>query len=182
MAYILHGDRILKVITKSNDIELTNIVIDDKYPYETHLMFDFKTNILIENEIFEITGYFGKTFDKYYNEEKEHFFITLHDDDLSDKLTDNLFTIKEYIENNLTNVALEEDTSERFLLKHKYLNKPLECYLNIHLRYIADYNSPILSYDYNTRYHVARLTKGLIEYLKDFYKTDFSEFEKIEIK
>lgn len=182
MAYILRRDKIIKVITKSNDVKLTNITINDEYPYETNLMFDFKTNILIDNEIFEITGYFGKSFDDHFNEIKESSYITIHDYDLRHKGIDNLSTIEEYIENTLTDITLKEDKSKLFLLKHKYLNKEYESFLNIHQYYIKSHNRPILSDGYNTRYYVAELTENLIEELKELYKTDFNEFEKIEVK
>ena len=182
MAYILRRDKIIKVITKSNDVKLTNITINDEYPYETNLMFDFKTNILIDNEIFEITGYFGKSFDGHFNEIKESSYITIHDYDLRHKEIGNLYTIEEYIENTLTDITLKEDKSKLFLLKHKYLNKEYESFLNIHQHYIKSHNRPILSDGYNTRYYVAELTENLIEELKELYKTDFNEFEKIEVK
>lgn len=156
--------------------------INDKYPYETNLMFDFKTNILIDNEIFEITGYFGKSFDDRFNEIKESPYITIHDYDLRHKEIGNLSTIEEYIENTLTDITLKEDKSKLFLLKHKYLNKEYESFLNIHQHYIKSHNRPILSDGYNTRYYVAELTENLIEELKELYKTDFNEFEKIEVK
>lgn len=101
---------------------------------------------------------------------------------LSDKLLNNIFTIEEYIINNLTNIELKEDKSEHFVLKHNYLNNQPERYLNVPTHYLSSHNRPILSYDYNTRDYVAELTENLIEELKKHYKTDFNEFEKIEVE
>lgn len=184
MAYILKGDKIFKVKTKSEDVKLDSIRFYDNYyhiPYLT-LFFTFKTNILIENEIFEIDGFFTKNFDRNMDEIKERSHININDYDLYDKLIDNLLTITEYITKNLTEIELEEDTSERFLLKHKYLGGEIESYLNIHSCYIARHNRPILSYDYNIDDYKAELTGGLLDYLKKFYNTDFSEFERINKK
>ena len=65
---------------------------------------------------------------------KDNFYITIDNKrQLPEKLIDNISTIEEYIINSLTDITLEEDISERVLLKHKYLNRPLKCYLNIHI-------------------------------------------------
>lgn len=91
MPYILNSDKIIKIITKSNDVKLTHITIDDEYPYKINLMFDFETNILFENEIFKIKGYFGKFFNKYYQEEKDNFYITINNKhQLPEKLIDDI--------------------------------------------------------------------------------------------
>lgn len=184
MAYILDGDNILKVITKSEDVTLNSVRFSDIYSSEIYLslMFDFKTNIIIENELFKLTGYFGKSFDRNYKEENNAFYITFDECDLPDKVRDNLFTITKYIEDNLTDIELEEDNSKRFLLKHKYLNKELESYLNIHRCYLSKHNRPTLGDGYNTFEYTAELSEGLLGYLKEFYSTDFSEFERVDVR
>lgn len=185
MAYILNGNKIIKVIPKSNDAILKHIFIkDNSYDRDRiSLIFDFKINILFEDEIFEIEGTFSKYFNEYYTEEKDMFYISIDNKyRLSDKLLNSISKIEEYIINNLTNIELKEDKSERFILKHNYLNNQPERYLNVHTHYLSSHNRPILSYDYNTRDYVAELTEGLLEELKKHYKTDFNEFEKIEVE
>lgn len=184
MAYILEGGRIIKVKTKSEDVELSSIRFYDNYyhiPYLT-LFFDFKTNILIQNEIFEVEGFFTKDFDFNMDETEDELNLHIDMDALSEKAKDYIFAIMEYIRKNLADIELEEDKSERFLLKHKYLGKETESYLNIHRCYTESHNRPILSYDYNTRNYKAELTDDLLDYLKKFYNTDFDEFERINKK
>ena len=184
MAYILKGDRIFKVKIKSEDVELDSIRFYDNYyhiPYLT-LFFDFKTNIQIQNEIFEVKGFFTKDFDFNMDETEDELNLRIDMDALPEKAIDNIFTIIEYIRKNLTDIELEEDKSERFFLKHKYLGKETESYLNIHRCYTESYNRSILSYDYNTRNYKAELTDDLLDYLKKFYNTDFGEFERINKK
>lgn len=184
MAYILNRNKIIKIIPKSNDAILKHIFINGNYYTRDYisLIFDFKVNILFEDEIFEIEGTFNKYFNEYYTEEKDMFYMDIDNKyKLPDKLLDNISTIEEYIINNLTNIELKEDKSERFILQHNYLNNQPERYLNVHTHYLSSHNKPILSYDYNTRDYVAELTEGLLEELKERYKTNFDEFEKIYI-
>lgn len=117
---------------------------------------------------------FGKQIAEFWQNKAEG-------ESVEDKLIDTNKLIADLKKEN-RHIELKEDKSERFLLKHKYLNRPLECYLNIHKYYIKNHNKPILSYDYNTRAYIAELTEDLIEELKELYKTDFNEFEKIEVK
>lgn len=184
MAYILNGDRIFKVKIKSEDVELNSIRFYDNYyhiPYLT-LFFNFKTNIQIQNEIFEVKGFFTKDFDFNMDETEDELNLCINMDALPEKAKDYIFTIEEYIRKSLTDIELEEDKSERFLLKHKYLGEELKSYLNIHRCYTESYNRPILSYDYNTYDYTAELTNDLLDYLKKFYNTDFGEFERINRK
>lgn len=184
MAYILKGDRIFKVKIKSEDVELNSIRFYDNYyhiPYLT-LFFDFKTNIQIQNEIFEVEGFFTKDFDFNMDETEDELNLRIDMDALPEKAKDYIFAIMEYIRKNLADIELEEDKSERFFLKHKYLGKELKSYLNIHRCYTESYNRPILSYDYNTCDYTAELTDDLLDYLKKFYNTDFGEFERINKK
>lgn len=184
MAYMLKEGKIIKVKIKSEDVELNSIRFYDNYyhiPYLT-LFFDFKTNIQIQNEIFEVKGFFTKDFDFNMDETEDELNLHINMDALSEKAIDNIFTIEEYIRKSLTDIELEEDKSERFFLKHKYLNREIESYLNIHRCYMESHNRPILSYDYNTRNYTAELTDDLLDYLKKFYNTDFGEFERINKK
>lgn len=116
------------------------------------------------------------------NEIKDKLNVHIDMDVLSEKAKDYIFTIIEYITKNLTEIKLEEDKTSRFVLKHKYLNREIESYLNIHQCYMARYNRPILGYDYNTRDYTVELTNGLLDYLKKFYNTNFDEFERINVK
>lgn len=97
MAYILKGDRIFKVKIKSEDVELDSIRFYDNYyhiPYLT-LFFDFKTNILIQNEIFEVEGFFTKDFDFNMDETEDELNLRINMDALPEKAIDNIFTIME---------------------------------------------------------------------------------------
>jgi hypothetical protein len=183
MAYILNGDKILKVKTRSEDVKLDTINYFDNYgiPY-LNLFFYFKVNILIKGEKQEVKGYFTKSFDRSLDELKDKFYLSIEMDILSDTAQDYIFTIKDFITNTLTEIELIEDKSSRFLLKHKYLNNELESYLNIHRCYLARHNRPTLGDGYNTFEYTAKLTEGLLEYLKGFYGVDFSEFERVDVR